>query len=392
MPTVGWILEKAVERFWESQPNPVLVPVPRPVFTCSRCGMKLSSPEELRRHLSLEHPLELPALYVHGNPLPRESVLRAPVGENDVQLFHCSRCEVQVDGAPWQDLAVSEFRTQFSQPRNSTWNVRLVHERPVDNSQTIEEYHVRFRIPHTSALNAVDTQFIRTLVLDELRPSDLEQFEAGLTVDAPAREYGSALGDYALGIILKERRRPPHAPVDFAEFVIKMRSALETLRHFHRPVALAVSSSIRFNLNDFRDYGTATATELEAALRFFRSITSAGASAEVVNPRVPMPQKRSSHVVCPVDEVTHRLLSACGCLSNEGTLSLAHLEQLRQLARGMIPVSEQDLVKVHVICAEGYLRLARISDARPHLRAIQFDSVFKDWAQHCLEGISTNGE
>jgi len=53
----------------------------------------------------------------------------------------------------------------------------------------------------------------------------------------------------------------------------------------------------------------------------------------------------------------------------------------------MIPVSEQDLAKIHVICAEGYICLDRAADARWHLQAIQFDPSFNDWAQRRLEGI-----
>jgi hypothetical protein len=268
MPTVGWILEDAVERFWEGQPKPAPVHVPRRVFVCKRCGRKLQSSEDLRRHFSLEHPLELPALYVCGEPLLRESVLRATVKESDVELVQCTRCEVQIDGGRWQQLSLPDFRQHFTQTVNSTWNVRLIHERALDQARTEEEYHVRFRIPNTAALNAVDEHFLRTLVLDELRHSNLESFQSGLPVDAPAREYGGALGDYALGIILKERRNQPHAPVGFEEFAVKMRSALEVLKLFNRPLALAVSGSILFNLNDFHDHGTTTATELEIGLGF----------------------------------------------------------------------------------------------------------------------------
>ena len=91
MPTVSWILERAVERFWEGQVGLGSVKILRSVFSCERCGREFSSPEDLRRHVSLEHPLELPALYVHGEPLLRESVLRAPVRESDVTLVQCTR-------------------------------------------------------------------------------------------------------------------------------------------------------------------------------------------------------------------------------------------------------------------------------------------------------------
>jgi hypothetical protein len=237
----------------------------------------------------------------------------------------------------------------------------------------------------------VDKHFLQTLVLDELRHSDLQRFEDGLPVDMPAREYGGALGDYALGILLKERRDVLRSQVGFEEFVVKMRSALEVLRLFHRPVALAVSSTIRFNLNDFHDYGTATATELEIGLRFFRSITGSPPTSASPRPTVgPTPPTSSKHAVCPVDHISYHLLHACTRLAGGGTMSLAELEALRQyIIRGLTPVSEQDLAKIHVICAEGYMRLAQVANALWHLQAVQFPPSFKDWAQRRLEDISS---
>lgn len=176
MPTVGWIHEDAVERFWEAQP--FTLPLPRTVFACELCGRRFYSADELRGHFSLEHPLELPVLYLQGVPLLRESVIRSPILETDVDLIQCSRCEVQMDGAHWQRLTVPHFRVQLTHPRNSTWNVRLIHERLLDDCRTAQEYHIRFRIPDNADLNAVDEHFIRTLALDELGHSDLKLFEA----------------------------------------------------------------------------------------------------------------------------------------------------------------------------------------------------------------------
>jgi hypothetical protein len=149
-------------------------------------------------------------------------VLRASVREADVELVQCTFCEAQVDGGHWKRLTTPQFRTKFSRSKNSTWNVRLVHERSDDDSRTEEKYHIRVRIPDTSALNAVDEHFIQTLVLEELRHSDLRRFEAGLHTDVPAREYGEALGNYGLGILLKERKDPPRSQVGFEEFAVKM--------------------------------------------------------------------------------------------------------------------------------------------------------------------------
>lgn len=390
MPTVGWIQEDAIERFWEGQQKATTAETKVHVFVCERCGREFFSPSELRRHFSLEHPLELPALYVHAIPLLRESIIRSPIKEKEVEFVQCSRCEVQVNGGGWQTLTLNQFCQQLTKPRNSTWNVRLIHERPLDGSRTEQEYHIRFRIPDTQRLNMVDEHFIRTLALDEVKHSDLKLFEAGLPAEAPTREYGGALGDYALGIILKERRNQIHSQMNFEEFAVKMRSALEVLRHFNRPVALAVSNSIRFNLNNFVDYSSSNVNELETALSFFRSIIKEP-TVRSVSSVTPNPQRLFAPAVCPVDNVTSHLLVACARLSDDGKLSLSDLQFLRQLTRGMFPVSEQDLTKVHVICAEGYLRLGRTLDAILHLRAIQFDPPFSYWAQNFLEDLKTNG-
>jgi hypothetical protein len=167
--------------------------------------------------------------------------------------------------------------------------------------------------------------------------------------------------------------------------------ALDVLRLFNRPVALAVSSSIRFNLNDFHNYGAPISTEVEAGLRFFRNIIGQSAPYESSNLTMPVPQKSCQRAICPVDKISHQLLSACARLSGGGKMSLTELENLRQRTRGMNPISEQDLSKLHLICAEGYIRLACADDALTHLQSIQFDPSFNAWAQSRLEDISTHG-
>jgi hypothetical protein len=345
--------------------------------------------------VSARHPLELPALYVHGQPLLRDVVFRSPLAEGDVELVQCSICEVQIDGGEWRDLLPSQFRARFLQPTNATWNVRLLHERPIDGSRAQVTYRVRFRVPNAEVLSKVDEHFVRTLVLEKVAHSDLERFRASerfgeaATLDAPEREYATALGDYALGVVLKERHRLAQAQVDFSEFAFKMRSAHETLRSFHRTVALAVCACIRFNLNNFDNDGAAIPTDLEPAFTFFRGITDASANAPLScsNPRSP---RAASHQVCPIDQVSHLLIAACANLDS-GRISVDDLECLRHLSRDVISVSEYDDLKIHAICAEGYLRLARADDAIPHLNALQFDPALGEWARRRREETTSYG-
>ena len=392
MPTFGWIYENAVERFWEGQPSrePVSI-LQRRMLTCKWCQKEFTSAELLHHHLSLAHSLELPTLYIFGKPLLKESVVRSSVGANDVELFQCSHCEVQVNNGLWQHLGIQEFCNNISSTKNARWNVRLVHERAADNSQAVAEYAIRFGVPDVTMLDAVDRHFIQTLALEELNHGDLERFKTGLPSDTSVHEYGCGLGDYALGIILKERRQPSYAPINSEEFAVKMRSALEVLCHFQRPMAVVVSNSIRFNLNDFRNYGVSTAAELEAALDFFRGIT--GEHARNLSDSVSSISKKTLlDAICPIDYVSHHILLACGRYASGHGVSIADLEDLEQLLGGTTPVSKQDSAKIHAICAEGYLQLGLTADARRHLIEIQFQAMLKEWAQRRLEEIVTDAK
>lgn len=172
MPTVGWILEDAVERYWEAQPLPPPSDV-RPLrFVCGACGQVLPSAEELRRHYSLRHPLELPALYVRGEPLLRRAAIRSRLSVDDIELVQCTACELQVDGDKWCQLKPNEFSKRLARCNSGTWNVRLVHERAEDGSRTHDDYHIRLRVADILALDSVDADFIRILVVSsESRPS-----------------------------------------------------------------------------------------------------------------------------------------------------------------------------------------------------------------------------
>jgi len=384
MPTYGWIVETAQDRYDENRPYAPGAPSRSIVFTCSQCGAVVASVEELRQHVNLSHPLALPALYLFGKPVPKETVIRAPIKESDTNLVFCSRCEVQEDGGVWENLTLKEFQKRIGRTMNAIWNVRLIHERLSTGAQSDEQYRIQFRIPTSAHLNFVDEHFIKTLALEEISHSDLDRFEAGLPMDVAAREYGHALGNYALGILLKERRHLPRSTTEFAEFSGKLRSALETLWLFQRPVALAVVNAIRFNLNDFAEEGGTRSIALDGAFAFFHHKSGWHERIERSANADSRNQMALSQQICPVDYVTYCLISDAVRLSDSDKSAFWRPEQLLQLLSGAYPVSSFDLAKVHVLCAEGFSRLDRADEARVHLRAVQFDPVFGTWAHQQL--------
>ena len=382
MPTVGWIAEDAMERFAEARHRPLAAIRLPSAIACPACGRAFPTLAALAEHVSRSHPLDLPVLYMLGQPLLREHVVRAPLALHDVAAAPCTYCEVRADGGPAQRLSPDAFREWWAQATDGTWSVRLVHERPVDGSRAVASYELRFRIPDPDALDHIDELVRHALVRDPLRVYDVERFHRDLPDNAAAREYGAALGDYAVGILLKERRTT-RSQAGLDEFASKMRGALDTLCHFDRPVALAVCASIQFNLNSFlhRTRAETGVVELGAGFRFFRQITSP-ATDYVDDGVVARAESTTELPICPVDAVSHRLLAACGRLADAG-LPSHEIDALLQLADEH-PVTEQDFVKIRVICAEGWLRLGRSAEAIPLLRSLQHTPGFREWARSHL--------
>ena len=206
-----------------------------------------------------------------GRPLLRETILRRALSPDEIVLAHANQCEVQVDGAPSRTITLSRVPDEFTGVKNGTWQIRLVNDRAADGSSVHVDYHVRFRIADPRILNTVDESFVARLARDELSHADLEGFAATLPRSPAEAEYGGALGDYALGLLIKEGRTPPRAPIAFEEFAAKLKSALAVLDQFDRPVALAVTGAIRFILNDF-DNEAPTAAEIARGRHFFREL------------------------------------------------------------------------------------------------------------------------
>lgn len=85
---------------------------------------------------------------------------------------------------PINELRISEVGLKVaideggSRAAGPGWKSRLVHEEPELGSVS-QEYHIRFRIPDSEALAAIDERFVASLVVDEMNHDRLKMFEDG---------------------------------------------------------------------------------------------------------------------------------------------------------------------------------------------------------------------
>jgi hypothetical protein len=384
MPTVGWIQETNIERYWE-HPYPPERYEP-PAIPCGYCGRIFSSSDELGRHLGLDHPLSIPILHVRAQPAASELSIRTPVQPNDIALLNCTACVISKNGGESKPITPKRLVTFLATERSSRCTLTLVNERSLDGSQAAAQFIVRFSIPSQDALNAIDKEFIdRFAQTEHPRIADVEGFRAACPSERPAQEYASALGDYVIGLAVKERHPEGGALLEFEHYKEKFTGALGVLKQFHRPVARAVTSVIDFNLNNFAASPAPTKLHnLGAAFSFFQAIAQGQGPAG-------FSRTSSRHTsICPVDIVTHRILDAAQRLSSTRKPHALLAAELEELSRWQ-PLSEYDTTKIQVMSAAAHLRLGNPTAAEHHLRALRFNFLFGGWAQARLDLHSTNG-
>lgn len=383
MATFGWILETAVDRWAEGTERFASVTDtagPPPVYACPYCNAKFQSEETRRQHLGLDHPLNLPILEVGGSPLPTRMVFRHTLRESDVNVHLATQCRIRKIGTAWEQLDTGDVAKRLASLDDAIWVLELINERALDKSTTHHRYEIAIRVPTEDEMARADAAFVKTLAIDRLSHEAVQTFAEQLPTRAAAREYAGALGDYAIALLLKEQRRPPRAPVGFQEFAAKMRSSLDVLRHFARPVALAVCSSIRFNLNEFKRIARPPQCDAEIGEAFFAGVAKGSG-----DPAHVSRLKGTMDSICPVDAMTDRLLRTVHRIVGGETLAADELLDLSPSETSGMPISQQDLVKINVMCAWSHLHHGRAHDALKYLQTVRFNSEFGKWAEHNLE-------
>lgn len=385
MPTVGWIFEDAAERIGESLDS--LEGDRHPVVACpyAGCGRQFENSDELLQHLGLEHPLNIPVLQIQSHTMPSEFSVRSAFSASDVALLNCTACEVRFDAGEIQSIAPARLPKLLAAQCSSTCELRLMNERVLDRHQAIAKFAVRFRIPTEQTLQAIDDEFVRRLAIEHPRIADVEAFRTACPDDAAARDYAAALGDYVIGLAIKERHPDAHVYSDFENYREKFSTAIAVLKEFPRPVALAVTAAISFNTNNFSVAPSAHLPVLNTAFSFFGEIAAGN------KPRTQSAAAGTqSAPICPVDITTHRILEATQRATTDRTPHPMVADDLDSLSRRK-PLSEYDAAKIRAISAYVLTRLERLEEARSQLARLQFTSPFESWAKSQLESLTPHG-
>ena len=350
-----------------STDGPVIAREFRRSHHCPECPAEFSSEVDLGDHLTTEHPIPQPHLLLGGTRVPGNWVIRQPLNSAALQIMNATETDVGIDGAPLRSTSAAALRQILEGTRVAVLELHL------RTRSAFRRYDIRILVPEEEELGRLEKEFMTRLARDDVTVSDVRRFDEAISVGPGAREYASALADYVFGMLAKDGAGQTTLP--FAAFPDKLKRSLGILGAFQRPLALAVASCIRFNLNDFRSaWSPCGVRALDHAFWIFRQRAFGGTSdSTALSPR----ENGIERPLCPVDAVTQSILSLVD--------APAPLTALRDMTLRH-DLSDADRVKVYVLLA------AQVVDVKPEdvadvaacRAALEYDPVFGQWANRVL--------
>ena len=342
-----------------STDGPVIASEFRRSHRCPECAAEFLSEVDLGDHLTTEHPIPQPHLILGGIRVPRNWVIRQPVDSTALQIMNTTEVDIGINGAPLRSASPTALRQILDGTREAVLELHL------RTRGAFHRYDIRILVPEEEELRHLESEFMTRLARDDVTVSDVRRFDEAISVGPGAREYASALADYVYGMLAKDGAGQTTLP--FAAFPDKLKRSLGILGAFERPLATAVASCIRFNLNDFRGpWSPCGVRAVDHAFRIFRQRAFAGTP----DSTVPSPPENGiQHPLCPVDAVTQsllRLVDAPAPLMVLRDMTLRH------------DLSDADRVKAYVLLAAqtGDVNADDIAACRA---ALEYDSVFGQW-------------
>jgi hypothetical protein len=347
MPTVGWIQETALDRFWEtgSAQGWSAVPVSYP---CRYCDLSFASIMLRDRH-EIEHPIQNPVLYFQDRDIAGNYLrITAPLRPGDLGARNIG--ELTINGDEHQ--SVDELFKRMQAVQKGYFTVSY------GNSALQKTLKIEVCIADKQELTHVDQAFALHFSKDDFTSSDIAAFIDNVKQYRTVSEYTNGLVRYLHAVMAKDRRSDT---MPFEEFDTRFNQALQSLQEYRTSLSMAIRAVIRFNRNDFAPLTAGGLPEVDAAMQFFRG--GRYASSELAESSVRM----------PVDFATEFTLKEL--LGSYQQASLQDMEQ-QIAALSANNLSLQDRSKFDYISYRKAVEQDDVCGMNRYRRKLRFDDVF----------------
>jgi hypothetical protein len=374
MPTYGWVLESAHDRFYE-RGGAGLPPAP-PVYPCPICAKPFEDANSVSWHVSTEHPIERPVLFLKGASAPSFIPIREALEPEDVLVANCTDARLSRNGRPEVEVDPDELGSLVAQDTDAEHRLRLFNRRAQDDAKIEAGYSLRITVPERAELIEVDKRFVERIAVDNLSMDTVDRFARDTQRFRSARYYADALVAYAIGVLIKERTQEGGATLPFAEFQGKFAHAVSELVLFaDRPIALAVTTCARLNLNDFLTDASCGIAAVDECHKFFASLKGR----DLVQFPSTVDLTPGSVPVCPVDRDTHVVLQSFAALAEPNSPRRV-IREIEERATDAT-FSGFDRTKLTAMAAGRRLLEGDDASAAPLLRALANDPHLGSWAE-----------
>ncbi|WP_339434431.1 hypothetical protein [Pseudomonas orientalis] len=347
MPTVGWIQETGLDRYWETGSELDFSAVPT-AYPCRHCDLSFDSLAQRERH-EIGHPMQSPTLHFQGRDVSgRHLRITVPLKHGD--LGGRNVCNLTINGD--NNQSVGELFERIQAVQKGYFDVRY------GNSALQKALKIEVCIADKQELKHVDQAFCLHFSKDDFTSSDIAAFIDNVKQNKTVTEYTNGLVRYLHGVMAKDRRSDT---TPFEEFDTRFNQALQSLQEYRTSLSISVRAVIRFNRNDFSTLQACGLPEIEAAMQFFKG--GKYASSELVGSSEKM----------PVDFSTEFSLKEL--LAGYQQASLQDMEQ-RISALSASNLSLQDRSKFDYICYRKAVEQDDASGMDRYRRKLRFDDVF----------------
>lgn len=349
MPTVGWIEETAIDRFYERGIDSSYTPDLK-TFVCRECGEKFDSRYARDMH-EIEHPVANPVMLIMGREVTNTPFkLTHRVKPSDISLAFVDEVimndELLVEPSQLRSIIVSTNRQFFDIELRSNGLTKQVK--------------VEVLIAPKEQLTVVDHSFLQLFNRDDFNGDTIERFTADTKHCSEALWYRDGLIRYLQGVMAKDQRAEV---LKFEDFQNRFNQALQLLSRYKTPLSHSLCHLIKFSLNDFTQSSQDTLIPaLNAGHAFFIGSKSEQPS-----------ETTSDNFRLPADHVSSQILNDFIKHYRGYTLSTLELE-IRQINTAYLTL--QDRQKLHYLCYRKARDEGDTLSQRDYVRKLSYSDIF----------------
>lgn len=315
-----------------------------------------------------------PALYVRGQEAGHYPLVVAhPLGLDDIELRHCNRAAIN-----GTEFTIQEAARRLTSMRHDVAIVNLFGTRSSKTTVSLD-----FQIATKEDLDMIDKAFEAMRKRNQLDVCIIDLFISETQHCKTALPYCSGIVSYLHGIIAKERHRQSGLP--YESYQSHFKSAALKLAAYNRPVARAITALVSFHFNQFSDAANCNdLTRVAAASRIFHIW---------INRINDIPLRQQEYDAMPNTLEVSLTDFETECILRwtcKPEYRLRYINSI-EVASSAGNLAEYDIIKLHILLAEEYLKIGNRKCANEHAKELSNLTAFAPWANTIIDRASSRG-